>query len=111
MSETGAVTNWVGANGSVTDTLIAGRPSELLDFWVYNNNADPTVLPITISVYDEAATTDITGGSRVLYRTILDTTQNVNGLANNFSIQATKGICVRVTDIGTNEFSGGLTTR
>ena len=101
------MTNWGGANGSSLETLIVGRPAELLDFWVYNNNADPSVLPITVSVYDELDVADITAGSRVLYRCLI--TQG--GSSANFSIQALKGICVAVSDIGTNEFAGGLTTR
>ena len=106
MAEAFNSANFGGANGSSTDSTVVGRPSALMGLFASTDGADASVLPITITIYDEAVAADIGVGSRQLFKTTLIAA--APSVLVNLAAKATKGLCATVSDCGTNDVVCGL---
>lgn len=99
---------------AASNTLISASPCTLIGFYLsFNGGAglDPSVLPCTVEVVDEAAVADIDGNSKILQRLFVEDAASQGQVQRNLMMKAGKGICLKLTAGGTNNFLVGLTWR
>lgn len=110
--EDGNVTVTAGVAGAA-NTLISGQPCSLIGFFVSMNGTgiDPTALPITVEVVDEADVADIDANSKILQRWFIEDAAQQSQEQRNLMMKAGKGICLKLSACGTNDILVGLTWR
>ena len=107
--ENGQTTTIAGVAGAA-NSLVCGIPCSLLGLWFDMDGVDPSSFPLLVELVDEAATADITAGSKRLFRfRLLDP---AGSFANvNLAVSATKGICAVLGACGTNDALLGVVWR
>ena len=112
--EDGTITVTAGAAAEQT-TLVSGQPCSLIGLYISMDSGgagfDPAAMPLTITVYDEAAPADIDANSKVLQRIFINDPSADGQSSRNLAIKAGKGLCLKISACLTNDLLVGLTWR